>query len=106
MVPDGWNASSLSACTKIVDCKHRTPPYIEAGVPVISPGTLRWGELDLEGPTNRVCEDEYRSLMDHCTVDTGDLVLSRNQSVGIASYVANKCPFVLGQDTVLIKPTH
>ena len=42
--------------------------------------------------------------MDHCTVDLGDLILSRNQSVGIASYVDKLEPFVLGQDTVLIKP--
>ncbi|MFA0120192.1 restriction endonuclease subunit S [Vibrio sp. 10N.261.48.A2] len=44
------------------------------------------------------------SLMDHCSVDIGDLVLSRNQSVGIASYVNSDAPFVLGQDTVLVKP--
>ncbi|HHQ4465477.1 TPA: restriction endonuclease subunit S [Aeromonas veronii] len=42
--------------------------------------------------------------MDHCTVDIGDLVMSRNQSIGVASYVESNEPFVLGQDTVLIKP--
>lgn len=42
--------------------------------------------------------------MDHCTADIGDLVFSRNQSLGVASYVDSASPFVLGQDTVLIKP--
>lgn len=32
--------------------------------------------------------------------------MSRNQSVGVVSYVDSKKPFVLGQDTVLIKAIH
>jgi len=44
--------------------------------------------------------------MDHCVVEQGDLVMSRNQSVGVVSYVDSKKPFVLGQDTVLIKAIH
>ena len=42
--------------------------------------------------------------MDHCSVEPGDIVFSRNQSAGVGAYVANEEPFVLGQDTVLIKP--
>lgn len=55
-------------------------------------------------PTKRVTEEEYQSLMDHCTVEVGDLVMSRNQSVGVLSFADSKELFVLGQDTVLIKP--
>lgn len=104
MVPEGWVRESLSDVAKIVDCKHRTPVYVDAGIPLISPGTIKWGALDLLSPVKRVNEEEYESLMDHCSVDIGDLVMSRNQSVGIASYVESKAHFVLGQDTVLIKP--
>lgn len=104
MVPNGWKKESLSDVTAVIDCKHRTPIYVEAGIPLVSPGTIKWGALDLVSPVKRVSKDEYESLMDHCTIDTGDLVMSRNQSVGIASYVETDEPFVLGQDTVLIKP--
>ncbi len=104
MVPEGWNKKSLSDVTAVIDCKHRTPIYVEAGIPLVSPGTIRWGALDLVSPIKRVSKDEYESLMDHCTIDIGDLVMSRNQSVGIASYVETDELFVLGQDTVLIKP--
>ncbi|HCT4685811.1 TPA: restriction endonuclease subunit S [Morganella morganii] len=104
MVPKGWRKDHLSSVATIIDCKHRTPAYIETGVPLISPGTIKWGALDLITPVKRVSKDEYESLMDHCIVDIGDLVMSRNQSVGIASYVDTDEPFVLGQDTVLIKP--
>ncbi|MDP2521411.1 restriction endonuclease subunit S [Neptunomonas phycophila] len=94
----------MSDVTAVIDCKHRTPVYLEAGIPLVSPGTIKWGALDLVSPVKRVSQDEYESLMDHCSVEIGDLVMSRNQSVGIASYVDSDEPFVLGQDTVLIKP--
>jgi len=104
MVPEGWKLEALSDAVKVIDCKHRTPKYVDSGIPLISPGTIKWGALDLNSPVKRVSESEYESLMDHCTVDIGDLVMSRNQSLGIASYVESHEPFVLGQDTVLIKP--
>jgi type I restriction enzyme S subunit len=88
---------------KVIDCKHRTPPYLEVGVPLVSPGTIKWGEIDLVSPTKRVSEAEYESLMDHCSPTIGDLVFSRNQSIGVASYLKKEEKFVLGQDTVLIQ---
>ncbi|KZY65926.1 hypothetical protein A3735_07585 [Oleiphilus sp. HI0061] len=105
MAPEDWYSIRLDETSTVIDCKHRTPKYVNNGVPLVSPGTIKWGPLDLISPTKRVEQDEYESLMDHCTVDVGDLVLSRNQSVGVASFVDSHGPFVLGQDTVLIKPT-
>ena len=105
MVPNGWEVKSLDSVSKVIDCKHRTPKYVKEGVPLVSPGTIKWGALDLITPTKRVSTEEYSSLMDHCTVNVGDLVLSRNQSVGVASFVESEEPFVLGQDTVLVKLT-
>ncbi|MHC8289524.1 restriction endonuclease subunit S [Pseudomonas sp. XS1P51] len=104
MVFNEWPRSSLDAISKVIDCKHRTPIYVDSGIPVVSPGTLKWGQLDLASPSKRVTEEDYQSLMDHCVVDIGDLVISRNQSIGVASYVDTTEPFILGQDTVLIKP--
>jgi type I restriction enzyme S subunit len=98
-----WEKVSLDGLAKIIDCKHRTPPYVESGIPVVSPGTIKWGEIDLKSPTKRVTEEEYLSLMDHCTLEYGDMVFSRNQSLGVASILLKKEKFVLGQDTVLIK---
>jgi len=103
MITDGWQEQQLEKVAKVIDCKHRTPSYVEDGIPLISPGTIKWGALNLSTPTKRVTKDEYQSLMDHCSINIGDLVLGRNQSVGIAAYVTCDKPFVLGQDTVLIQ---
>lgn len=48
------------------------------------------GSLRSDFTCKRVTEEEYRSLMDHCVVEQGDLVMSRNQSVGVVSYVDSK----------------
>ncbi|MBG0846540.1 restriction endonuclease subunit S [Pseudomonas chengduensis] len=104
MAPESWKTTTLNEIAEVIDCKHRTPGYVDQGIPVVSPGSIRWGELDLISPTKRVTYTDFISLMDHCTVAAGDLVMSRNQSVGIASFVNTESTFVLGQDTVLIKP--
>ena len=99
-----WVQYTLSDVSKVTDCKHVTPAYVSDGIPVVSPGTIRWGALDLYSPVKKVTPKDYIFLMDHCTPKVGDLVFSRNQSVGIASYIHSNAPFVLGQDTVLIQP--
>ena len=104
MLPNGWSQASLDKIAKVIDCKHRTPIYVEDGIPLVSPGTIKWGPIDLDSPSKRVTPEEHELLMDHCKVQVGDLVMSRNQSVGVASYIDTDRPFVLGQDTVLIQP--
>jgi type I restriction enzyme S subunit len=99
---DQWTLSNLNSATKVTDCKHRTPEYVEDGVPIVSPGSIRWGKLDTVSPKKRVTGAEYESLMDHCSPQINDMVFSRNQSIGVASRITNSSPFVLGQDTVLI----
>jgi type I restriction enzyme, S subunit len=98
-----WVKKVFNDIVKVIDCKHRTPPYVDEGIAVVSPGSIDWGEIDLITPKKRVTEDEYESLMDHCGPDVGDMVFSRNQSIGIASIIYKKEKFVLGQDTVLIQ---
>lgn len=98
-----WKIDNVGKLAGVIDCKHRTPPYVEDGIPVVSPGSIKWGKIDLLTPTKKVTESEYNSLMDHCNPNVGDLIFSRNQSIGVVCYLLKKEKFVLGQDTVLIQ---
>lgn len=100
---ESWEQYQFSDAVSITDCKHRTPEYINSGIPVVSPGLIRWGALDLSESSKQVSEKEAISLMDHCIVKQKDLIFSRNQSVGIASQVKTDERFVLGQDVVLLQ---
>ncbi len=103
MVPDGWEVKKLQEIAPVIDCKHRTPKYSETGIPIVSPGNIDWGKLELNG-CRTISEVEFQTMMDHCVPNLGDLVFGRNQKVGFAGRVSTNDLFALGQDTVLIKP--
>jgi type I restriction enzyme, S subunit len=93
----------LDDVLKITDCKHKTPKLSGTGIPMVAPGNISWGPLQLAG-CKQVSRDDYEMLMDHVDVNPMDLVLSRNQNYGIASYVESDTKFAIGQDTVLMQP--
>jgi type I restriction enzyme S subunit len=97
--PADWQVVPLRALWSVIDCKHRTPPYEPDGVPVVSPGDVSPGRLELSRATRFVSVEDYRDLADdlrRCRV--GDIVYSRNASAGTAAYVDNDRPFAMGQD--------
>jgi len=104
-IPEGWVLKELQSFAPVIDCKHRTPSYVDTGVPIISPGDIGWNGLNLQR-ARRVSKSDADSLMDHCTVEEGDLIVGRNQKVGIAALVDESTDIVIGQDTVLVKSSN
>ena len=94
--------STLGEVGVVTDCRHRTPRLVESGTPMVAPGDIKWGKLNLQC-CKQMDAEEYETMKVGAQISLGDIVLSRNQSVGIASYVASGDRFVLGQDTVLIQ---
>jgi type I restriction enzyme S subunit len=87
----------------VTDCRHRTPDYVDSGYPVISPGDATPGRLDLSRAHRFVDEDDLRDLTGNGRRPRrGDIIYSRNASIGIASYVDTDAPFCMGQDVCLI----
>ena len=88
---------------RVVDCKHRTPTYVDDGYPVMSPGDVTPGRLDLSRAHRFVDETDFRDLAGGSRrPKRGDIIYSRNASIGIASYVDTCVPFTMGQDVCLI----
>ena len=89
---------------RVIDCKHRTPTYVEEGYPVVSPGDATPGRLDLRRAHRFVDESDYNDLASgYRQPKRGDIVYSRNASIGIASNVDTDEPFCMGQDVCLIQ---
>ncbi|MFM9551246.1 restriction endonuclease subunit S [Streptomyces caniscabiei] len=102
-IPDGWAVLPLKRRWHIVDCKHRTPEYVDAGYPVVSPGDISPGRLDLAVAHRFVGQQDFEDLADDVRRPRrGDIVYSRNASVGIAAYVDTDAPFTMGQDVCRI----
>jgi type I restriction enzyme S subunit len=102
-IPTSWVLTPLRARWQVIDCKHRTPNYVDEGIPVISPGDISPGPLDVARAGRFVNLEDYADLADElrrCRM--GDLVYSRNASAGTAAIVTSDSPFTMGQDVCRI----
>lgn len=102
-LPPNWKVMQLRHHWRVIDCKHRTPTYIDAGYPVISTGDVTPGRLNLAQATRFVDETDFLDLADTLRRPRqGDIVYSRNASLGTASYVSSDERFTMGQDVCRI----
>lgn len=87
---------------RVVDCKHQTPSYVDDGYPVVSPGDISQGRIDLSVCNRFVDRVDFADLTEGRKPRRGDIIYSRNASAGIASYIDTDAPFCMGQDVCLI----
>ena len=91
---------------RVIDCKHRTPTYVEDGYPVVSPGDITRERLSLSRCHRFVDDADFADLTEGRRPRRGDIIYSRNASAGIAAYVDTDQPFCMGQDVCLITSAH
>jgi type I restriction enzyme S subunit len=104
-VPKHWDVLALKWRWNVVDCKHRTVQFLQEGFPVASIGEVHSFEVDLTN-SNRTSEEEYLDLIDgDRKPKRGDIIYSRNATVGEAAFVNTDQDFCLGQDVCLITST-
>lgn len=102
-LPANWIVTQLRQGWLVIDCKHRTPEYVESGYPVVSPGDITPGPLDLSRCTRFVDLDDFVDLADPIRrALPGDIIYSRNASAGTAALVLKDQQFTMGQDVCRI----
>jgi type I restriction enzyme S subunit len=102
--PKGWKELSLSeAAERIVDCPHSTPNWQPVGVVCIRTSNLGVGSWNWED-RRLVSEAEYLERTRRSELLAGDIVLSREGTVGIAAIVPDGLRLSLGQRLVQIRP--
>jgi type I restriction enzyme S subunit len=103
-VPAHWETGPLKRYWNVTDCKHVTAEFIEDGIPLASIREVqsRWVSLE-----NAKCTTEYfyEQLVEGGRRPMpGDLIFSRNATVGEVAQVPNDPPrFAMGQDVVLLR---
>jgi hypothetical protein len=102
-VPEHWQTGPLKRFAEVIDCKHVTVEFLAEGWPVVSIRELRddWIDLTSAKQTSRA---EWDFLRENRTPTAGDLIFSRNASVGAVGYVEPGVDFCMGQDVCLIRP--
>ena len=106
-IPKHWEVAQLRRKAHILDCKHRTVPFIDDGIPLASIREVHGFEVDLTN-AKQTSEEEYLTLIEgDRRPRLGDIIYSRNATVGDAALVTTKERFCMGQDVCLIRaPKH
>jgi type I restriction enzyme S subunit len=102
-VPGSWQMVALRHVATVIDCKHRTVPFVDRGVPVASIGEVHGWIIDLSH-AKRTTEEEFDAMIEGGREPkAGDVIVSRNATVGAAALVMEGERFCLGQDVSLIR---
>jgi type I restriction enzyme, S subunit len=100
--PKHWKVCELRRKWQVIDCKHKTPEYIDDGYPLVSTTEVKPGKIDLSVITRYIAEKDFLDMTENRLPKRGDIIYSRNASLGSAAYVDTDEVFAMGQDVVLI----
>jgi type I restriction enzyme S subunit len=103
-VPEHWDVAPLKHHWLVTDCKHVTAEFTQEGYPLASIKEAQGRWIDLTN-AKRTTDEFYKLLTEGSrTPEPGDLVLTRNATVGeVAEVPAQIESFALGQDVVILK---
>jgi type I restriction enzyme S subunit len=105
-VPQGWALTTLEELTyKITDGAHRTPTYIDKGVPFVSVKDFSGGVLDFSC-TRFISPEEHALLYKRCDPRRGDILIGRIGTLGKAVLVDTDKEFSLFVSVGLIRFGH
>jgi type I restriction enzyme S subunit len=102
-IPTHWDVLPLKRRWVIHDCKHRTVPFLEEGIPLASIGEVQGLDVDLSEAKRTTRAEFFRLIEGGRRPRVGDIIYSRNATVGEAAFVATSDEFCMGQDVCLIR---
>ena len=74
------------ACERIVDGTHFTPTYVANGVPFLRVTDIQGISIDWNN-VKRISPSEHKQLCQRCSPQKGDVLLSKNGTIGITRVV-------------------
>ena len=101
---DGPIVRAKDACLRIIDCKNRTPDYVEGDkFHVIRTSCVRAGNFSLEGsyPTS---EENFAIWTQRGVPEPGDVLFTREAPAGEAALMPEGIDACLGQRMMLYRP--
>ena len=100
---EDWNEYTIEEiCVNIVDCPHTTPEWTEEGVLCLRTTNIKLGYFDFS-EIQYVDADTYRERTERLVPKEGDLVFTREGSVGDVALVPANTKLCLGQRMMLMR---
>ncbi|WP_313232129.1 restriction endonuclease subunit S [Tissierella praeacuta] len=102
-IPQEWNIDKLKNLTeKITDGTHKTPKYTESGIPFLRVTDIQKDNIDWNNVKYISCE-EHEELIKRCNPEKGDILYSKNGTIGIPKVVDWDKEFSIFVSLCLIK---
>ncbi len=90
-------------CELITDGTHQTPTYAEEGVIFLSAKNVTSGEIDWEN-IKYIPQSLHLELHRRLAPRTGDILLAKNGTTGVAAVVDRECTFDIYVSLALLRP--
>lgn len=102
-VPEHWVSAKLKYYTnQIVDGAHFTPTYTDSGVPFLRVSDIHGSTID-KSNIKYIPLREHKVLIKRCNPEKGDLLLSKNGTIGVPKVVDWDWEFSIFVSLCLIK---
>ena len=102
-IPEKWKWVTIQdVVEKLTDGEHKTPRYIQSGVPFISVKNISSGKLNFNN-TKYISIDDYNIYKKRCNPEYGDLLLSKVGTTGVPAIVDTNKNFSLFVSVALLK---
>jgi len=100
-IDPSWEMVELSeVCSKITDGTHKTPKYTETGIPF-----LRVTDITKSNDSKKfISLEEHQQLIQRCNPEKGDILYSKNGTIGVAALVDWDYEFSIFVSLCLLKP--
>ncbi len=104
IIPEEWDADNLGRFWGVTDCKHVTAQFVPQGFPLASIREVQSRFVDLTNAKQTTAHFYNLLIEGGRKPRPGDLILSRNATVGEVAQVAEwHPPFAMGQDVCLLR---
>ena len=103
-IPSEWDVGTVDEYCTVVDCRHVTAEFVMSGTPVASIGEVQSRYVNLSSAKQTTDEFYQHLIGGGRKPQAGDLIFSRNATVGeVAQVTESHPPFAMGQDVCLIR---
>lgn len=102
-IPEGWKwVRLIDLCSLISDGTHKTPAYVESGVPFLSVKDISSGKMDFSH-TRFISLDEHKQLIARCKPEKNDILICRIGTLGKALQIDTNREFSIFVSLGLVK---
>lgn len=100
----GFEVTDLnSVCKMIRDGTHKTPQYIQSGVPFITVKNIISGYLDFRD-TKFISPEEHTLLTKRVKPEKGDILVSKDGTIGVPCVIKTDREFSIFVSVAILKP--